>query len=619
MRMCVGDLEGDGLLPEVTRMWCGVFKDVRTNEVFRFGPTDIPDMLKFMDTIDVLAMHNGVGYDWPALEKLYGYQYPGKKVDTLLMSRLQDPYRQAPYGCKKGPHSVEAYGIRFHRHKPEHEDWSQFSADMMHRCEEDVHIQHMILDYLIDEAKPYSNAWKDAHPLTRDLFEILTLQEEYGWKLDLPRTRRYISLLGHYIDRIDRLVSPHLPFKCIPPKKSAGKYLYYKEPFTKAGKLQHYIVTFREETGWSHPVGGPFSKVEFRQVSLDSNDETKEYLLNAGWKPKEWNYNKQTKERTSPKLGQNDDFEGVNGTVGKLIAKRVVYRHRRSQMQGWLDKVRPDGRISQGISGIADTCRLKHTRVVNVPGSDKLFGAPMRKVFIAKPGYKIVGVDAAGCQNRMLAARVGDPAFTETLINGVKEDKTSIHYVNQAAIRKIAGFEPTYKICKNLNYAFIFGARDPKLSQTAGMPSSYGPKIREALLSVAPGFEELVNGLTKEWRANKAKYGRGWVTGLDGRPIFIPSEHAVLVYVLQSDEAILMQTALVLLYGWLKEKGWVHGREYGFVANIHDEYQAEVREDLAQEYAELAAHAIVAAGEQLNIACPQAGEYDIGDNWNETH
>ena len=61
-----------------------------------------------MDTCPVLVFHNGISYDFPLLKKLYGYEYKGVVVDTLLMSRLQDPDRKLPFTCKErvGPHSV---------------------------------------------------------------------------------------------------------------------------------------------------------------------------------------------------------------------------------------------------------------------------------------------------------------------------------------------------------------------------------------------------------------------------------------------------------------------------------------------------------------------------------
>ena len=49
----------------------------------------------------------------------------------------------------------------------------------------------------------------------------------------------------------------------------------------------------------------------------------------------------------------------------------------------------------------------------------------------------------------------------------------------------------------------------------------------------------------------QAKVKDGWITGLDGRPIFLSSEHMILVYMLQSDEAICMAGAYTMLYNRL--------------------------------------------------------------------
>lgn len=623
----VGDLEADGLLDSATVIWCGVFKDIDTQEVHVFRPEDVHKIPEFLDRATALIMHNGIQYDRPLMQKVLGYDYTGPLVDTLIMSRLQKPGRLPPRGCRAGPHSVEAWGMRFGRQKPEHEDWSRFSDDMLHRCREDVEIQCMILTALLDEGKGCN--WKQAHKTTFKLFEILHKQEEHGWLVDQEHMHRCIHTLTRWMDRIDRAVHPHLPLLCIRPSKTKGEYNYYKSPFTKAGKLQTYVVKYLQSCGsnsLSDCIAGPFSKVTFRRVDLNSNDETKNFLLDSGWIPEQWNTDDDG-NRTSPKLSHTEDFEGVRGTLGRLIARRVQCRHRRSQITGWLESIRADGRIPQRISGIASTGRLTHKGIVNVPGLEAFFGKQMRRCFVCKDGYRIVGVDSAGCQNRMLAARVGDPGYTKILLDGRREDRTSIHFVNQDAITEFAGFTPSYRVCKNLNYAFLFGATDNKLASTANVDVKYGGRIRQALLSVAPGLEEVIDSLKKEWRSTasrrRGRYGieyyNGTVRGLDGRPVVIEREHCLLVYMLQSDEALLMQYALIFLYDWLTERGWVHGREYGFVANVHDEIQAEVREDLAEEYAELACQAIVHAGEYLNIACPHKGEYDIGSNWYETH
>ena len=111
----------------------------------------------------------------------------------------------------------------------------------------------------------------------------------------------------------------------------------------------------------------------------------------------------------------------------------------------------------------------------------------------------------------------------------------------------------------------------------------------------------------------------GKLTGIDGRILPIRSPHAALNMLLQSAGAVVMKVALVKLYNKLQGMGWQHGRDYTFVGNIHDEFQAEVLPEKAEDYGKLAVQAIIAAGVELKLKCPMDGEYKIGESWSETH
>ena len=628
----VGDLEADGLLSEATRVWCGVFIEVETGRKQSFGPDQVPEMLAYMDTCSVLVFHNGVGYDFPLLKRLYGYEYKGVVVDTLLMSRLQDPERRLPFNCpnkKAGPHSIEAWGYRVGRGKPEHDDWTQYTPEMLHRCGEDTEILRLVYAELKEEG---GEAWRDAHKLTHDLFTILHEQEQYGWLVDRQWIDKSISMLTHWVDRIDRAVIPRLPMVLeVEEIKKEGTYNYVRKPFLKSGKPSSQVENSGVETAL---VGGVFSRITFRPVSLDSNKETKDLLLDMGWMPEKWNYKKDKAKRkikddkgklikTSPILNGDDPFRGVEGKVGRLIAKRVVCRHRRSNLEGWVKNIREDGRISQGIAGICTTGRLKHRGIVNVPGGGSFFGKWMRKSFVAKEGYKIVGVDADSCQLRMLASCMGDDSYTQSILNGDKSIGTDIHSVNQG----LAGLA-TRAQAKTFIYGFLFGAGDAKIGEIVKGTAKDGKAIKEKFLSKLPKLKHLLDTLVKEWRQTASmrtndwggvEYYNGTVTGVDGRPIAVSSEHQILVYLLQNMEAVLMQHALVILDGWLVDKGWTHGVEYGFVAVVHDELNAEVRADCAEEYTAIAEESIAEAGRLLGISCPHKGDGEIGDNWHEVH
>jgi len=622
----IGDLESDGLLDTVTKVHCGVFKNLHTGEIMQFTPDYILEMLRWMDTTDVLIFHNGVGFDYPALEKLYGYVYKGTKVDTLVMSRLLNPNRQVPFNCpnkKIGPHSVEAWGWRVGRGKPEYDDWANYSPEMLHRCTEDVEIQYLIYQALLKEAK--GKNWKDAFKLSFKLFETLQRQEQYGWLVDQNALAFAIHQLEHWITRIDKVLTPKLPLIVeIGENKEKGEIKYIKKPFLKNGMYSKSVddwFRINNIPEFVH-ITGPFSRISFRPVDLNSNMETKAYLIDSGWEPLEWNYNDDG-ERTSPKLSKDDPFDGIVGGIGRLVAKRVQCRQRKSIIEGLTKLIRPDGRIASRVNTLAVTGRATHRNIVNIPKVGSFFGKQMRKLFICKEGWTLVGTDSDSCQLRMLGGRMGSKDYIQAICNGDKSKGTDLHSLT----RKIGELE-SRDIAKNVMYCLLFGGGDVKLGKTAKKPGE-GADLRERLYQGFDGLGELVERLTKEWKRtaktrysekwNKIEYYDGYITGLDGRPINVPFEHQLLVYLLQSDEAIMMTLAYIKVESLLLKEGYKWYEDFGIVCWYHDEFTIECREEIAERVAELAEYSIAWAGRHYKIACPHIGDAKIGKSWYAIH
>lgn len=627
MKICVGDLEANGLLDTATECWCGVFKDISTKEIVKFRPHQIKEMLSYMDTIDVLIMHNGIRYDWPLLKKLYGYVFKGKRVDTVIMSRLLSPNRILPYNCpnkKAGPHSVEAWGYRVGRGKPEHNEWDRFSEEMLHRCSEDVEIQELIYQALLEEAK--GKNWRNAFMMSFELFGYLQEQEEYGWLVDKEHMHKCIRMLAKWIERIDRVIYPYLPLIVeVDETKEKGEYKYIKKPFLKSGKYSQTVCDWYADTMLSPDdvsVSGCFSRISFRRTNLNSNEETKDFLLEMGWEPLEWNTNDDG-IRTSPKLSKDDPFEGIEGRVGKFVARRVQCRQRLGIIEGLLEIIREDGRVASIVNTLAVTGRATHRGIVNIPKPGSFFGKQMRKIFTSREGFTLVGTDSAGNQLRQLAARMNNEQFIYAMVSGKKEDGTDPHTLTQRA-----GDLDSRDIAKNTIYCLLFGGGDAKLAKTAKKPPGSGGDLRGKLYRGLEGLGELMDRLVAEWRStakqrynpkfNRMEYYDGYITGLDGRPIKVSSEHQLLVYLLQSDEAIHMAMAYIKLCRDLHEK-YVWGVDYGVVCWMHDEYTIECREDIAEDVKRISEDAIKWAGEYFKITCPHAGDGNIGKNWYEIH
>lgn len=633
----VFDIEADNLFYEVTTLHCAVFSSLDGKEVDRFVEGQWEELKAFMDTCDVLIAHNCIQYDFPVLEKLIGYTYRGKKVDTMLMSRLQNPHRTVPPqalkdpDANKAPHGLASWGYRVGIAKPHIDDWMGMSEQILVRCETDVAINVATYHALKKEGKGQN--WRDAHLMTFTLWENLWKQEQAGWLLDEAYIHKSIKLLTHWIERIDRVLAKYLPVTMdILEAKKDGEYNYVRKPFMKSGKYSASVEKhFTDERMlYSMCIGGPFSRIAYRPIDLGSAAEVKDWMLYQGWEPAEWNLDDEGNQR-SPKMPKDGEFPGVEGKAGRLYAKRAKAVHRRSNLEGWLARMRPDGRISARVTGIADTRRMKHAGVVNVPNSNAFFGHQMRRAFIARPGWVLVGTDAASCQDRMLAARAGSADFTKMMLEGDKDEGTDGHSLARDAINEVLVRYKLHPInrgtAKNFNYGWKFGASDNKLGRMAGGSKEVGEEIRAALGRVFPAQQALIDRLTAEWRGNakrrmnrwgKLEYYDGWINGLDGAPIFIKLEHTLLVYTLQSDEAIFMSGAYNFLNKKLEAK-YKRGVDFEIVGWIHDEFQVECRREIAEDVAKISEDSISASSKFYKLEVPQEGEADIGINWSETH
>jgi DNA polymerase I-like protein with 3'-5' exonuclease and polymerase domains len=108
---------------------------------------------------------------------------------------------------------------------------------------------------------------------------------------------------------------------------------------------------------------------------------------------------------------------------------------------------------------------------------------------------------------------------------------------------------------------------------------------------------------------------RGWLRGIDGRPLPVRSEHSALNLLLQSTGAILMKKATTLLMQYIEEEQ-LDGK---LVLHVHDEFQLEVKDEHAERVGQLAVKAMRHAGLHFRMECPIDGEFKIGNTWAETH
>ena len=179
--------------------------------------------------------------------------------------------------------------------------------------------------------------------------------------------------------------------------------------------------------------------------------------------------------------------------------------------------------------------------------------------------------------------------------------------IQSALHRNMQQFERTDRAQRTL-LNIRYGAGDAKIGSIVGGTSKEGAKLKAKFLEQTPALRKLLERVSKQ-------AAKGFVPGLDGRRIWVRSEHAALNSLLQGAGAIVMKKALVLFYDKIKKYKW----NVKLVANVHDEFQFECPPDIAEIAGLAAKMSIIEAGEYFKLRCPLDGEYKIGRNWKETH
>ncbi len=569
------DIEADGLHPTI--VWCIVAKEL-DGPIHKFDNTQIEEGVKFLESADVLIGHNIIGYDIPVLEKLHGAKLTHKLEDTLVMSRLFNPVRE-------NGHSLKTWGYRVNCAKQEQpENFDEYTPAMLEYCVQDVALNELVYKHLLNEGQSFS---PECVELEHKVADIMKEQERTGFYFDSQQAMTLLAELKAKQLEVEQEVKATFKPKLV-DDKLVTPYVRKDGQLSKRGltdeEYDKCIATNNVK---------PFMRQSLQEFNLGSRKQIGEYLIDFGWKP----------NRFTP-TGQPIVDEGTLKKIShikeaKLIADFLLYQKRIAQITSWIDELKND-RVHGGvIPNGTITGRMTHRspNMAQVPNIHSPYGEECRACWTVPEGYKLVGIDASGLELRMLAHYMNDDKYINEVING------DIHTTNQT----LAGLK-TRDQAKTFIYALIYGAGDAKIGSVAGGSKKKGHELKETFFTNLPALKILKDKVQQASR-------RGFLKGLDGRKIYIRSQHAALNSLLQGGGAIVMKKAMCILEDNLK----LNAVDAKFVANIHDEWQIQVKETQSDFVGELGVRAIEEASKHFNMRCPLTGEYKIGSNWSETH
>ena len=324
----IWDIEADNLLDEVTQVWCHVFRDVDTDEVHTFDPTQTQDALAFMDKAETLIGHNVSDYDLRVIKKLHGYTYKGEVIDTLVYSRTVWPdVKEIDFKLNKrgnfpqkliGSHSLKAWGIRLGELKGDYnsgsESFAAYTPEMLDYCIQDTMVTSKLYRKILDK-----NFSQEALDLETEIHTLLLQQQEHGFDFNVQEAQALYSRLAQRRSDIENeLVSTFEPT----------------------------IIELKTKTKTI-----PFNPASRQQIA--------DRLMKRGWKPKAFT------DSGEPKVDETV-LSGIDMPEAQLLNEYLLLNKRIGQLatgkQAWL-KMEKGGKIHGRVNHMgAVTSRCTHSK-----------------------------------------------------------------------------------------------------------------------------------------------------------------------------------------------------------------------------------------------------------------
>ncbi len=470
------DIEGDGLLKaipsreikEVSQIWCIGTIDPDTGEESYYGPAvsegdpaftpllgkptgTIEDGLLAVSSADIAFAHNGIGYDYPAIEKLYpGWKRPVRAWDTLVMAKVIWPvdvlagpdFDRAKRGAMPmnlvKRHSLKAWGYRLGDYKDDYtggfDAWSPAMASyMMQDCRPMIKLFKLCEKRLGWTQEDVGLVWPESVIETEHLAATIIAQQELdGIRFDRPKAMVMVADLKNAKQEIeDRLVDTFGSWWQAGPETTPAIDRKVKMVgWPNITKRRYSEKTGKELAAYAGPpiqsfsADAPYTPVEritFNPASRDHLGQRLQALY--GWKPKAFGKNgKPTVDETTleeipeaviPKEIRQLllDFFVVNKTLGMLSGGSRSWLNLltdEDRLHGRVDTAGAiTGRATHSNPNLGQCPAVRKKKLVDSSGKnyevalrglEGRYGYECRELFIADEGWELTGTDASSLE-----------------------------------------------------------------------------------------------------------------------------------------------------------------------------------------------------------------------------
>ena len=220
----------------------------------------------------------------------------------------------------------------------------------------------------------------------------------------------------------------------------------------------------------------------------------------------------------------------------------------------------------------------------NIPLQGK-WAKSLRSTFVAREGYKLVGMDYSQIELRIMADISKDDFLIEDFKSGLDIHKATAARLLDKEIEEVSTKERS--LGKTVNFGILFGQTAYGLANMLGIEVDLALEYIQSYFEQYKGVEEYIRNLEKE------AYKKGYVQTMLGttrhirglrsknRRMVRAAQREAVNMPIQGSEADIMKLAMIQLDEMIgvefKEKAYI-------LLQIHDELIFEVREDIVNEF-----------------------------------
>ena len=327
----------------------------------------------------------------------------------------------------------------------------------------------------------------------------------------------------------------------------------------------------------------------------------------------------------------------VLANMGHPLAEAILDLREKTKLAGtYISNIRngvdKDGRLRSGFNIHGTTSgRLSSSgnlNYQNIPRDNK----DIKKLFKARPGYKIIQCDLGTAEVYYAAMLSGDQFLQKAFI-----DKLDFHsYVAKQMfnlpcevneVKKLYGNERQY--AKAITFGIMYQAGPAKIAETVNKDAKEGEQIS------VPQSKQFINKYFSEAKAlkrfidasNSQIENHAFIYSFFGRKRRLPeakspnpgvSKHAIrsgVNFLVQSVASDINVLGVIDLIEWIEDNDYLDAILPFTV--VHDSIVSEVREDLVDTYIENAKRCIQKDRGLSIPKCPIKVDFEIGPSWGE--